>query len=93
MFVSLDLTQDRWWSIQSTYGVSNLIFAGELPLAVPDAIINEIRSREDGDGYVELGLPAGIGPGSAVRLIDGIFENATGTLERIADDRRVAILL
>ena len=31
--------------------------------------------------------------GSRVRFVDGIFADAKGVLERIADDRRVAILL
>lgn len=93
LFVALDVARDRWRSIHSTIGVSHLILAGEEPLSVPDRIVAEIRARETEDGYVALGLPAGIGPGSRVRLIDGIFADAKGVLERIADDRRVAILL
>lgn len=93
IFVGLDLARDRWRAIQSTFGVSNLVFAGETPLAMPDGVVDEIRARESGDGFVALGLPAGIGPGSRVRLIDGIFADSKGVLERIADDRRVAILL
>jgi transcriptional antiterminator RfaH len=50
-------------------------------------------ARENQDGFVKLGLPAGVRPGSAVRLIDGIFADATGVLERVADENRVAILL
>lgn len=93
LFVALDVARDRWRAIHSTIGVSHLILAGEEPLSVPDRIVAEIRARETEDGYVALGLPAGIGPGSRVRLIDGIFADAKGVLERIADDRRVAILL
>ena len=93
MFVCLDLARDRWRSVQSTFGVSQLVFAGEQPLSLPEGVVDAIRAREGGDGYVALGLPAGIGPGSPVRLIDGIFADAKGVLERIADDRRVSILL
>lgn len=94
LFVGLDVARDRWRTIQSTFGVSNLVIAGETPLAMPDGVVDGIRSRETGDGYVVLGsLPPGVGPGSRVRLIDGIFAESTGVLERIADDRRVAILL
>jgi transcriptional antiterminator RfaH len=93
LFVGFDLARDRWRVIQSTFGVSNLVLAGEEPLAVPDGIVDRIRAREGNDGFVMLGLPAGVGPGSRVRLIDGIFADAKGVLERIADDRRVAILL
>lgn len=93
LFVALDLTRDRWRAVHSTFGVSHLIQAGEEPLSVPSGVVEEIRAREDGAGLVKLGLPPGIGPGSPVRLIDGIFQDARGVLERIADDRRVAVLL
>jgi transcriptional antiterminator RfaH len=93
LFVALDTARDRWRAIHSTFGVSHLVVAGEEPLSVPDGVIDQIRAREGGNGLVTLGLPAGLGPGSRVRLIDGIFADAKGVLERVADDRRVAILL
>lgn len=93
LFVGLDLARDRWRAIQSTFGVSNLVISGDTPLAMPDGVVEQIRARESGEGFVTLGLPAGIGPGSRVRLIEGIFADSKGILERIADDRRVAILL
>lgn len=93
LFVALDLARDRWRSIQSTFGVSQLVLAGEEPLALPAGIVDEIRAREGDDGIVRLGLPAGVGVGSRIRLIDGLFEDTRGVIERIADDLRVAILL
>ena len=93
LFVGLDLARDRWRAVHSTFGVNRLVLAGEEPLPVPDDVIDAIRAREDDDGLVALGLPAGVGPGSRGRLVDGIFAEAKGVLERIADDRRVAILL
>jgi transcriptional antiterminator RfaH len=93
LFVALDLGRDRWRSVHSTFGVSHLILAGDEPLPVPDEIVERVRSREGEDGFVTLGLPAGLKLGSKVRLIDGIFADATGVLDRVADSRRVAILL
>jgi transcriptional antiterminator RfaH len=93
LFVALDLARDRWRAIQSTFGVSQLVAAGEEPVALPDGVIEAIRAREMENGFVALGLPAGLKPGSPVRLTDGIFADSYGILERIADDRRVAILL
>jgi transcriptional antiterminator RfaH len=93
LFVSLDLARDRWRAVQSTFGVSQLVLAGDTPLAVPDGVVDEVRSREDDNGCIRLGLPAGLGPGSAVRLIDSIFADAVGVIDRIADERRVAVLL
>lgn len=93
LFVGLDLSMDRWRSIQSTIGVSQLVLAGDHPASLPAGVVEEIRQREAEDGLVEIGLPAGVKPGSKVRLIDGIFAENKGVIERIADDRRVAILL
>ena len=93
LFVKIDSARDRWRAIHSTFGVNHLVLAGEVPALVPDAIVTEIRAREDGDGFVRLGLPAGVGPGSHIRVIDGIFAEARGILERIASERRVAVLL
>jgi transcriptional antiterminator RfaH len=93
LFVALDVARDRWRAVHSTFGVNHLLVAGEEPLPVPHGVIDEIRARETRDGFVKLGLPAGLRPGSPVRLIDGIFAESTGVLERVADDRRVAILL
>jgi transcriptional antiterminator RfaH len=93
LFVALDCARDRWRVIHSTFGVTHLVRAGEEPLAVPDGIIEEIKAREGHDGLVRLGLPAGLRPGSGVRLIDGIFAEAKGVIERLADDHRVTILL
>jgi transcriptional antiterminator RfaH len=93
LFVALDLARDRWRAVHSTIGVSHLVVAGEEPIPVPRGVVEEIRAREGNDGFVALGLPAGVQLGSQVRLIDGIFADAKGVLERIADDRRVAVLL
>jgi transcriptional antiterminator RfaH len=93
LFVALDLGRDRWRAIQSTFGVSNLVSAGDTPLAIPDAVVEEIRAREGEDGLVTLGLPAGLKSGSPVKLTDGIFAEYRGVIDRIADDRRVAVLI
>lgn len=93
LFVALDITRDRWRTISSTFGVAQIVFAGEQPASISRDVIEQIRARENDDGYVVLGLPSGVALGSNVRLIDGIFADTKGVLERIADDRRVAILL
>lgn len=93
LFVRLDSARDQWRAIHSTFGVNHLVLAGEMPALVPDAVVTEIRAREDGEGFVKLGLAAGIAPGSPVRVTDGIFAEARGILERIAGESRVAVLL
>jgi transcriptional antiterminator RfaH len=93
IFVAMDLARDRWRAIQSTFGVSHIVAAGDAPLSMPAGIVEQIRKREGADGFLTLGLPAGLTAGSQVRLIDGIFAESKGVIERIADNHRVAVLL
>ena len=93
LFVGLDLARDRWQSIQSTFGVAGLIMSGERPVPLPAEVVAAIRAREDECGYVALGLAPGLGVGSKVRLLEGIFADHCGVLDRIADERRVAVLI
>lgn len=93
LFVALDLGVDRWHSIHSTIGVSQIVMCGDLPACVPDGVIEDIRAREDEWGFVTIGLPNGVRIGSSVRLVDNIFADAIGVVDRIDDERRVAVLL
>jgi transcriptional antiterminator RfaH len=92
LFVGLDLTRDRWRSVQSTFGVQGLVFSGEHPGAIPAAVVDAIREREGEDGLVQMGAPA-IPGGTRIRILDGIFEDTVGVFERVADKQRVAVLL
>jgi transcriptional antiterminator RfaH len=93
LFVALDLARDRWRAVQSTFGVSQLVFAGDTPARVPGEVIREIRAREGEGGFVRLGLPPGLVPGRPARIIDGIFADARVVIEQVSDARRVAVLL
>jgi transcriptional antiterminator RfaH len=93
LFVALDVARDRWRTVQSTFGVSNLVIVGNDPVPMPRGVVEEIRAREGEQGFVRLGLPAGLKPGSPVRLLDGVFAEYRGVLERLADDQRVTVLL
>ena len=93
LFIALDLARDRWVSIQSTFGVVGLVMSGEQPAPLPTEAVEAIRAREDADGHVALGLAPGLGIGSKIRLLDGIFADHSGVVDRIADERRVAVLV
>ncbi|USQ97256.1 transcription termination/antitermination protein NusG [Caulobacter sp. RL271] len=47
LFVRLDLDVERWKRIFNTQGVSTMLMFGERPLPVRDAVIDQIRERED----------------------------------------------
>jgi transcriptional antiterminator RfaH len=93
MFVSLDLARDRWRAVQSTFGIQSMVLHGDRPGEVASEVIAAIKDREDGDGYVQLSPAIPFNKGAKVRILDGIFEDAVGVFERVADKKRVAVLL
>jgi transcriptional antiterminator RfaH len=57
LFVELDPARCRWRSINGTIGVHEILTNGDMPLAVPETIIAEIKSRE-----LDCAVPAPPGP-------------------------------
>jgi transcriptional antiterminator RfaH len=93
LFVAIDPMTQRWRAIQSTVGVTRLVCHGDDPAWVADAVISELRSREDGRGYVCLETRPRFARGDKVRVVEGAFEACLGLFEGMADRERVAILL
>ena len=69
LFVAVDLAAQRWRSIYSTVGVSRLVCNGDDPSAVPDGIVEALKSREDADGFIKLDYRPPFRPGDAHNLL------------------------
>lgn len=93
IFVGVDLATQRWRSIRSTLGVSHLVTSGERPLAVPNAVIDDLHQREDTDGFVRLERRMPFSPGDKVRVIAGAFVDSLALFEGLGDRDRVSVLL
>lgn len=93
LFVAIDVLTQRWRSIHSTIGVSRLVCCGEEPAVLPAAVVNELQSRHNEVGFIQLDLRPRFAPGDKIRVIDGAFAACLGLFEGMADRERVAILL
>jgi transcriptional antiterminator RfaH len=93
VFVSIDLATQRWLSIDSTFGVSRLIRAGDRPAPVLQSIIDTLKCREDANGLVQLERRPQFSPGDKIRIVGGAFCNCLGLYEDMGSRERVAILL
>ena len=71
----------------------SLVSFGERPGLIADAVIQEIRSREDEAGHVRLVDPNRLAPGDLVRLESGAMADHVGLFESCGDAERVVILL
>jgi len=93
VFVAMDIAQQRWRAIHSTFGVSHLVCSGDRPAAVPEGVVEAIRAREDERGWIRLGTAATLLPGARVRVLDGAFADQIGLFAAMSDDQRVDVLL
>ena len=92
LFVAIDIASQRWRSIQSTFGVAQLVCNGEDPSAVSAAIVDELKKREDDKGYIQL-TRRGFAHGEKVRVVEGVFSACLGLFEGMTDNERVTVLL
>jgi transcriptional antiterminator RfaH len=83
---------DRWWSIQNTIGITQLLLWGDHPAPVPDQEINKIKAKERG-GLIRLPPPPGLKRGDQVRVLRGCFMDHIGLYEGMLGRERVRILL
>ena len=93
VFVAVDLAVQRWRSIYSTVGVARLVCNGDEPTAVPDGIVDALKSREDTDGFIKLINRPCFRSGDKIRVLDGAFSSCLGLFEGMAERERIAILL
>ena len=91
IFVRLDLDQDRWRSINGTIGVSSLVMANTMPLAVPAGVVENLITYTDELG--NLSFDRDLKPGQKVRLISGPFAEAIVRLQILDGNGRARVLL
>jgi transcription antitermination factor NusG len=91
LFVALDLTRDRWRSVNGTYGASGLVMGAEFPLPVPRGVVEQILAYADDAGLCRFDRD--FIEGQMVRVVVGPFANAIGRLDRMDPNGRVRVLL
>jgi transcriptional antiterminator RfaH len=92
LFVSLGQDVGRWRAVNSTMGVCRLVsFAENRPAQVPGVMISTLMRRCDLSG--KLLPPRFLQSGEAVRVTNGPFADFIGTVEQIASNQRIWVLL
>ncbi len=93
LFVEIDTAIQRWRSIYSTVGVSQLVGAGDAPTPVSDQVVRMLKKREDEAGFVRLDQRPLFRVGDKIRVLEGVFYDCLGLYEGMSDRDRVTILL
>ena len=94
VFAQLDLPA-QLFQLRRLHAVNSLLCFDGHPAWVPPAVIDDLKRRERGRGYINLHVAAeSLAPNGSVRVIDGPFSGQTGLFVRYLDGaERVRILL
>jgi transcriptional antiterminator RfaH len=92
LFVSLAPHEQPWRVIDSTFGVRRILCHGERPRPVQQGFIEALKETTDERGVVALPTQD-LTLGQPLRLLTGPFADRIGTLLRLTDKDRVAVLL
>lgn len=93
IFISFDADDAGWRVVRSTRGVVDLVRNGIDPAPVPAAIVEEIRRRQDADGFVVLARHVKLDRGDKIRIDAGPFADYEAIFETMRDNERVVALL
>lgn len=92
LFVSFDPETVGWRTVNSTMGVSRLVrFAEDRPAQVPPGLISSLMGRCNPSG--KLLPPCFLHEGDAVHVTGGPLAGLIGTVEQLAPNQRIRILL
>ena len=91
IFLILDLSRDRWYCVNSTFGVASLIMGVEQPIPVPQGIVETLLAATESSGTVRLDSDLEIG--QKVRILSGPFAETLCRLVHLDDRGRVRVLL
>ena len=91
LFVILDLTRDRWRSVNGTYGVDRLLMRAGEPEPVPRGLVEQLIEVAREDGAVRFSPT--LHEGQTIRVTAGPFAQLVGKLEHLDDQGRVRVLL
>jgi transcriptional antiterminator RfaH len=91
LFVRLDLNRQAWRSINGTFGVVRLLCNGDMPLAVPEGLVEEMMQRRDELGTIVL-TPCQFAVGDSVKVTTGPFADLEGLFQVASGSDRVVLL-
>ena len=85
VLVEMVVTDDSWYVVRNTPGVTGFVGSGTKPIPLEDYEIRNILRQLGGD---EVRVRINFDLGQSVRIISGPFENFAGTIEEINQERQ-----
>ncbi len=93
LFLRADLACCARPLINTAPGAVGLVAFGGTLAPIPDAVIEEIRARENDSGLVPLADSRNLKPNDKLKIVDGALSDVVGLFVQATDDDRVILLL
>jgi len=91
ILVEMVLDDDSWYVVRNTPGVTGFVGSGNKPIPLPEEDVNKIVRRMEAEAPK---IKVNFREGQKVRIVEGPFEDFTGTVDEIDFDRaRVRVLV
>jgi len=91
LFVAFDRLHGSYRAVNSTYGITRLVSLGDVPTPAPADLIRQLMLRCDTEG--KLRPQEMLKAGDQVTLTKGPFTDFVATIESIAPDQRIWVLM
>lgn len=86
ILIQMELTDDSWYLVRNTPGISGFVGSGKKPISLSEAEVNQIlRQQEEKTAKPKPKVEFGVGEG--IRVKEGAFANFNGTIEEINPNR------
>lgn len=93
IFIQIDLSAQRWRSINGTRGISYLLSMGDRPSPVPAGVVEEIMKRSDENNVIEIPTELPYETGESIEITAGAMVDQVGKFVRVDARQRVVMLL
>ena len=93
IFIRIDPSQKSTATVRSTRGAIGLVRFGGQPAVIPDAVMEALRQREDGESGLHQDERPLFKAGETVKLVDGPLAGMEGVFSEKDGEIRVIVLL
>ncbi len=93
IFIFLDNETQNWAPIRSTIGVSSLVRFGGEAAVVPEAVVHDLRAREDSTGVISLLTQKQFKAGDKLRIAEGPMQALEAVFSSMSGADRALVLI
>lgn len=86
ILVEMELTEDTWYLVKETPGISGFVGSGKTPIPLSDSDVGQIIQQQE-EKTSKPKPKVEFGPGENVRVKEGSFANFNGVIEEVNPNR------